>query len=272
MFNGSLNSRYAHILNWKTDDGGITAGSNWQPSKYDLAVIKNGSMVVDAVGQHAGLLQIAPGAGNNATLSITSGWLNAAEGVEVGSARGRWYAVVGNGTTLFAPVVAVGAMGELSGAGDIVSAMCLTKVWSRRAVPRQRFTCLGNFAQNAGGILKMEIASLASFDQLVIGGALMAGGTLDVDLLSFAPAAGDSFDLFDFASSISAFTLDLPALTAGLTWDDSNLLVNGELAVVSAVIAENADFDSDGDVDRREILIAGFGGDWQRVMPTATVR
>ncbi len=120
VFNGSTNTRYAQITNWKTDDGGITAGSNWQPSKYDLAVIANGSVVVDAVGQHAGILLIAPNSGNSATLSINSGWLNAAEGVEVGSATGDGTLVMGTTGTLFAPIVTVGAMGELSGDGEIV--------------------------------------------------------------------------------------------------------------------------------------------------------
>ena len=31
LFNGATNTRYAQITNWKTDDGGLTSGSNWQP-------------------------------------------------------------------------------------------------------------------------------------------------------------------------------------------------------------------------------------------------
>ena len=48
------NNRYAVITNWKTNDGGVTAGSNWQPSRFDEAQINSGTVVVDAVGQHAG--------------------------------------------------------------------------------------------------------------------------------------------------------------------------------------------------------------------------
>jgi hypothetical protein len=261
IFNGGLNNRYAHIMNWKTDDGGITTGSNWQPSKYDLAVIKNGTVVVDAVGQHAGILQIAPEAGNNATLNITGGWLKAAEGVEVGSASGTGQLAIASAGTLFAPIVAVGAQGTLSGTGEIIGNVMNEGLVSPGNSPGS-LEISGNFAQNAGGILKMEIASTSSFDKLLIGGALMAGGTLDIDLLSFMPSAGDSFDLFDFASSLGSFTLDLPALTGGLTWDASNLLQTGELSVITGVIADNADFDGDGDVDGRDFLIwqRGFGG------------
>ncbi len=259
VFNGGLNNRYAHIMNWKTDDGGITTGSNWQPSKYDLAVIKNGSVVVDSVGQHAGILQIAPEAGNNATVSITAGWLKAAEGVEVGSAAGVGHLVVNSGATLFAPVVAVGALGELSGNGEIVGNVLNEGLVSPGNSPGT-LNVTGNFAQNEGGVLKMEIASTSSYDKLVIGGALMAGGTLDVDLLSFMPQEGDSFDLFDFASSMGSFTFDLPTLTGGLDWDVSNLLQTGQLSVVSAAL-ENADFNGDGSVDGRDFLIwqRGFG-------------
>lgn len=257
VFNGAQNNRYASIMNWKTDDGGITEGSNWQPSKYDLAVINNGNIVVDAVGQHAGTLRIAPNAGDNATVSITDGWLNVAEEVEVGSTVGDGKLVVAGGTTLFAPVVAVGSQGELSGAGEIIGNVLNDGLVSPGASPGT-LDISGNFAQNSGGILNMEIASATTYDRLLIGGALMAGGILDIDLLDYTPAAGDSFNLFDFASSMGAFTLDLPTLTAGLAWDDSNLLITGELAVTTTATIENADFDGDGVVDGRDFLI------WQR--------
>jgi hypothetical protein len=260
VFNGSANTRYANIMNWKTNDGGITAGSNWQPSKYDVAVINNGNVVVDAVGQHAGVLQIAPSAGNTATLSVNSGWLKAATEIQVGSATGDGTLTIAAAGTVFAPVVTIGTQGELNGAGDIVGNVLNNGLVSPGSSPGT-LDVSGNFAQNAGGVLKMEIASTSSFDQLNIGGALMAGGTLDIDLLSFSPAAGNSFDLFDFASSLSGFTLDLPSLSGGLEWFTDNLLTTGELSVVSASVAEDADFDGDGDVDGRDFLIwqRGFG-------------
>ena len=259
VFNGGLNNRYAHIMNWKTDDGGITAGSNWQPSKYDLAVINNGTVVVDAVGQHAGVLMIAPDAGNSATLSIDSGWLNAAEGVQVGSDAGDGSLIIAAAGTLFAPIVNVGTQGELSGNGVIVGNVLNNGLVSPGNSPGT-LDVSGNFAQSVGAVLKMEIASTTSFDHLDIGGTLFAGGTLDIDLLSFNPSAGDTFDLFDFASATGSFALDLPGLATGLAWDASSLFQTGELSVVAA-IAENADFDGDGDVDGRDFLIwqRGFG-------------
>ena len=43
--------------------------------KYDTAVIDNGTVAVDAVGQHAGNLLLATNPGDNATLNITAGWI-----------------------------------------------------------------------------------------------------------------------------------------------------------------------------------------------------
>ena len=84
VFNGGLNNRYAHIMNWKTNDG-VTDGSNWQPSKYDEAQINSGTVVVDAVGQHAGVLKIGATAGSNGHLQVTSGWLEVADTLVVGA-------------------------------------------------------------------------------------------------------------------------------------------------------------------------------------------
>jgi hypothetical protein len=87
VFNGATNNRYAQITNWKTDDGGVTTGSNWQPSKYDEAQINSGTAVVDAVGQHAGVLKIGSHPGDSATLSITGGWLDVAQEVVIGAVQ-----------------------------------------------------------------------------------------------------------------------------------------------------------------------------------------
>src|SRR3954452_12928782 len=75
VFNAATNSRYAVISNWKTNDGGVTTGTAWQPSRFDEAQINSGTVAVDAIGQHAGVVKIAANSGNNATLNVTSGWL-----------------------------------------------------------------------------------------------------------------------------------------------------------------------------------------------------
>lgn len=259
VFNGSTNNRYAQITNWKTDDGGITAGSYWQPSRFDLAVVSGGTVVVDAVGQHAGTLLVGTGSGNNATLNITAGWLEAADAVDVGSSVGTGRLTLSPAGTLSAPQITIGSLGTLDGSGtiqgDILNNGLVSPGTSIGTVSTD-----GDFAQNPGATLRMEIASLVSFDQLNLGGMLLAGGTLDVNLLSYSPQAGDSFDLLDFTSSAGSFTLDLPTLTSGLEWDTTALMSTGTLSVIASFV-ENADFDSDGDVDGTDFLIwqRGFG-------------
>ena len=60
--------------------GWVTA-SPWQPSRYDTAIISSRPVVVDAVGQHAGILRLTAGA----ALDITNGWLSVAHALEIGA-------------------------------------------------------------------------------------------------------------------------------------------------------------------------------------------
>lgn len=65
----------------------------------------------------------------------------------------------------------------------------------------------------------------------VSGTLTLLGGSLDVVLLGgFAPAAGDPFDILDFASLSGRFSvLHLPGLAPGLLWDTSALYSTGVL-------------------------------------------
>ena len=105
----------------------------------------------------------------------------------------------------------------------------------------------GDLVFGAENLLVMELAGLArgdEYDALVVGGALVFGGDLRVDLLEeFSPAAGDSFDLFDFDPGLSSgnfANLLLPNLGGGLAWDASLLYSSGVLSVVA--IPEPASF------------------------------
>jgi hypothetical protein len=72
VWDGSTNNRYAQIENWDIA---------FQPSRFDTALISNATVVVDAIGQHAGILRLT----NNATLDITNGWLRIANTLQVGA-------------------------------------------------------------------------------------------------------------------------------------------------------------------------------------------
>jgi hypothetical protein len=288
VFNGATNTRYANIMNWETNDG-VTAGSNWQPSKYDVAVVNNGTVVVDAVGQHAGVLNLGSPVGNGVLLNVTSGWIDVATSLNVG-ALGP--AVINhNGGAVIADAITLGGVAGTTGAYNLSGSATLVVGTLNNGANGGFFTMTGgtltagtvafSFTNNGGtiapgaspglmtvigdftnasGTLRMELAgtTAAQHDKIAITGGLSAGGILDVDFLGgYTPAAGDSFDLFDFTSASGAFTLALPALPVGLNWNSSNLLTTGVLSVSSA-LGPNADFNGDNLVDGADFVL------WQR--------
>src|SRR5207253_540424 len=67
------------------------------------------------------------------------------------------------------------------------------------------------------------------------------------------PAAGNSFDVFDWNALAGTFaTLQLPALSSGLSWNTSQLYTSGVLSVVSAGIP--GDFNQNGIVDAADYV------------------
>jgi hypothetical protein len=83
LWTGALNHRYARIENWNID---------FLPSRLDTAVISNASVLVDAIGQHAGILRLT----NNAALNITNGWLEVATRLEIGPGCSAGVTTAGN--------------------------------------------------------------------------------------------------------------------------------------------------------------------------------
>jgi autotransporter-associated beta strand protein len=77
-------SRYALNGNWDT----------WLPSRFDTVNINAGRAIVDAPGQHAGVLRIGADSGSNGVLELVSvggkmSWLSVADSVRIGSAAGQ---------------------------------------------------------------------------------------------------------------------------------------------------------------------------------------
>jgi fibronectin-binding autotransporter adhesin len=117
----------------------------------------------------------------------------------------------------------------------------------------------GNFTMTSGAsVLNMLLATSATHDQINVAGTLAADGILNLTAPGgLGAVAGDLFDIFTFTSASGAFdAINLPTLSPGLGWDTSNLLVNGQLAVVAT--AAPGDFNLDGRVDGSDFLL------WQR--------
>ena len=82
MFTGKRSARYAQIENWQVRGGPATA--IWQPSAHDAVVIADGTALVDAAGQHARTLAVAPAAGRAASLRVSAGWLEVGGTLNIG--------------------------------------------------------------------------------------------------------------------------------------------------------------------------------------------
>ncbi|WP_145286957.1 hypothetical protein [Pirellulimonas nuda] len=257
VFDGAASGRYADIMNWRTDDGGVTDGSNWQPSRFDAAVIHSGAVVVDSVGQHAGALLIAPDSSDNASLSITAGWLMVDQRIEVGSSSGVGRLTLTPGGMLVAPVTEIGASGELTGEGELIGDLVNGGLVSPGDSPGILMVD-GDYTQTAGGRLLMELSSESVFDHLLVEGAVSTDGALEVVLLEgYTPSEGAVFDLLDWVGAKSgAFqSLLLPSLPASLAWDVSLLESHGVLSVAAAAPLLAGDYNNDGAVDAADYAV-----------------
>jgi hypothetical protein len=89
VFKGTTSTRYAVITNWNLasnfNNSGATTAGVWQPNQYDTAQVQGGTATVDAVGQHARVLQIAGPAAASAQLNVTAGWIEVADTLNVGT-------------------------------------------------------------------------------------------------------------------------------------------------------------------------------------------
>jgi len=133
--------------------------------------------------------------------------------------------------------VTVNSGGKLSGTGTIAGDVLNGGIVSPGDSPGTLHVG-GNFSQSSGGTLEIEIASLFSFDQLMVSGTARLGGTLDVTLDGYTGHAGDIFTILTSSGLSGNFlNLDLPTLSDGLfftervTSNDVLLTVNGPSGV-----------------------------------------
>jgi len=96
----------------------------------------------------------------------------------------------------------------------------------------------GNATLSGTTLIEIGGTGAAQFDQLNMTGTLTAGGVFDVDFLpGYVAASGHSFDVFDFTTASGAFSLSLPALGGGLSWNTSSLLTTGTLSIGGPIAA-----------------------------------
>ncbi len=113
----------------------------------------------------------------------------------------------------------------------------------------------GDYAQNSGALLSLDIATSDEHDNLVVNGVASLAGTLQVALALGSPTltSGDAFDLLDFDAALGDFdTYDLPPLETGLRWDVTKVSIDG---TISVALRLEGDFNGDGFVNLADYTV-----------------
>lgn len=245
VFTGATNSRYALITNWNVGSAKTNTGTRrtayWQPSRHDVAQIPAGTVVVDAVGQHARILQVAAPRGT-ASLTLSRGWLAVQDALRVGgSGAGE---VVQTGGKLFADEIVLGGSapeparssgtyrlrgGALSvrhllagrrGSFDFSGGTLHAQFVGFDLINRGGTIAPGNgvgHTEIAGGLelqsgaLELELSGVLS-DTLHVHGKVRLGGVLKIELRpGFLPKAGDAWTLLIADGPISGEFANVPS-------------------------------------------------------------
>jgi hypothetical protein len=95
----------------------------------------------------------------------------------------------------------------------------------------------------------------SAYDAIVASGNLSLGGALQLSLINgFLPEFGQSFDILDWNTISGEFSsLVLPSLSAGPSWNTSQLSTSGALSVISTVLA--GDYNHNGIVDAADYTV-----------------
>jgi hypothetical protein len=264
VFQGSASNRYAEIANWKTDDGGITAGSSWQPSRFDEARINAGTVIVDALGQHAGTLTVGAMSGSPATLNINAGWLRVEDQILIGVPNAKGFLNLAGGV-LSAGEISAGPFGTFNLTGGTLHADEVTFDLENKGATLAPGRNIGNMLVSGdltltSGTVEIELESEDHADSLLVDGQVMLGGNLNVvPVGGFTPNNGDRWHIVA-ASGISG---QFASITNGYSvqQEGSHLfLLFSDLPPTTLT----GDYNDDGVVDAADYVM------WRSALETQT--
>jgi T5SS/PEP-CTERM-associated repeat protein len=216
------------------------AGSQWyNDSSLYVGVlgtgvlnVQNGGKVINAGSGYVSFLQ---GSIGTATVSGAGSQWNTGQTLFVGGSGTGTLNVQDGGKVTADWGVIVWASGTLAGDGGTVVSH-VTNFGILAADDSPGTLTLQATLYNRGS-LEFALASLASFDQLSVGGAVDLGGTIDIRLIDgFHPSLGDSFHILSFPSlTNSGFVFDFTnaALDSGLAWNTSNFTSTGTISITA---------------------------------------
>jgi hypothetical protein len=260
VFNGGTN-RYAVITNWKTYDGGVTAGTNWQPSRFDEAQINGGTAIVDAAGQHARLLKMGVYDDNTPTLNVTGGWLDVEEEIVIGAHPTAGGTLNLSGGVLSTGSLSKGADDTFNFTGGTLHADTVNfdlvngggTLAPGHSIGQTHVT--GDLTQGSG-TLQIELASSSLSDTLLVDSDVTLGGSLSVvPLAGFTPTNGNSWQIITAGSIASQFS----SVTAGyyVQQQGNNLILVFGTAPPATLAG---DYNDDDVVDAADYVV------WRRAM------
>jgi hypothetical protein len=166
-------------------------------------------VTVDAIGQHAGKLLLGTNSGDNATLDITTGWLEVEDEaagpgngeIVIGAHASATAALNLSGGELFVKTLSKGDGGAFNFTGGTLHAETVNFSLFNNGgtiapgTSPGLTTINGDFLINSG-TLAIEVASSVSHDAAWVNGDVLLGGDLSVSLLDgYAPNGGDEFTI-----------------------------------------------------------------------------
>jgi hypothetical protein len=256
-FNGATNNRYAQITNWDI---------RWQPSMYDDVRVSNGTVVVDAPGQHAGTLAIAADAGDTAQFNVNGGWLRAKSAIVIGDTPGAHGTLNLNGGMLVTPLLEKGADSQFNFTGGTLRAAHIDFDLNNRGGTLSvgdapAGTTINGNLEMTGGALELEITSADNHGSVTAVGNVILGGHLRVRLSrDFAPQASDAFAIV-IGQTVTGTFINLDS--------DSRVQVEGGTGTFHVAIGSDqvtlsnfvhmdrlpGDYDADGVVDSADYVV-----------------
>jgi autotransporter-associated beta strand protein len=211
-----------------TSDLALQCGSIGLWNAGGIVKVGNGIMELDNPNAFTGATTVS-----NGTLIVASSGTIANGGETVSGGKLQVDGTVGSGA------LTVQSGGTLGGAnGTINGPVTIQNGGTLMTDPAGVNNLTINNTLNLAGNARLQINSdTPSADYVNSMSHLTYGGTLTVTNLGATPLAlGNSFSLFQSSAYSGSFTsFNLPPLTGGLSWDVSQLTVNGTISVINVV-------------------------------------
>ena len=232
-----INANGAGISSAKTitlgSGGGYFDGATGWTQTWSARITGSGGIT-----KRSGMTLVLDGASNDYTgpTNIQTGTLKLGSANAISSSS---QIIVGASTTLDVSAVSwtLGSAQTLSGVGTVAGNATIAGDLAPGSSPGT--LTFGNdlsLTSASDWLVELGGTGAGTFDRIVVGGALTAGGLIKVSLINgFNPANSSSFDIADFGSFVGAgygFDFSAAPLDPGLTWDTGAFSTTGTIAVI----------------------------------------